>query len=182
MGRLGAAKQMSESWKDSLLRKFLHNKTKDGTRKVLAPKGAVEVNGEVFLPSGCEIGPCATDSPYEGWWNRSADPNMRRMDSGHALDVLREWLRLDDGLSAEKVSALQAAVEAIQNPLLAFIREEVPFRLKEVLWLPEEQITSDVIEECIDRLWNNTDVMFDYDGMDRFLEDTVSELTKEDGQ
>lgn len=60
--------------------------------------------------------------------------------------------------------------EALASPLLAFIKQEVPFRLNEVLNLPEDAvITDELIEECVDRLYKNNDIMFDYEAIDSFL-------------
>lgn len=60
--------------------------------------------------------------------------------------------------------------------LLEFIKEEVPFRLKEVLEFPEESITENIVQACIKVLDDDNSVMFDYDSIDRTLEDTCNEL------
>lgn len=65
--------------------------------------------------------------------------------------------------------ACRMGMEALKTPLLAFIKEEVPFRLKEVLGVPDEAQTLELVEEMVDRLWENNDVMFDYDALDDFL-------------
>lgn len=62
------------------------------------------------------------------------------------------------------------------DPLLDFIKAEVPFRLREVLEFPEEKITEDIEQACIKTLYDDSDVMFDYDAIDRTLEDTCNEL------
>lgn len=55
------------------------------------------------------------------------------------------------------------------EPLLDFIKNEVPFRLKEILGFPEEKITGELINSCVKELYDNSDVMFDYDAIDSLL-------------
>ena len=62
------------------------------------------------------------------------------------------------------------------DSLLEFIKDEVPFRLKEVLKFPEEKITENIVQACIKTLYDDSGVMFDYDAIDRTLEDTCNEL------
>lgn len=54
-------------------------------------------------------------------------------------------------------------------PLLDFIKQEVPFRLREIFHIPDGVIDQSVVESCILELYDNSDVMFDYDGLDDFL-------------
>lgn len=62
------------------------------------------------------------------------------------------------------------------DPLLDFIKNEVPFRLKEVLEFPEEKITKNIIQACVKTLYDDSGIMFDYDAIDRTLEDTCNEF------
>lgn len=62
------------------------------------------------------------------------------------------------------------------DSLLEFIKNEVPFRLKEILQFPEEKITDNIIQACIKTLDDDNGIMFDYDSIDRALEDTCNEL------
>lgn len=55
------------------------------------------------------------------------------------------------------------------NHLEEFIKEEVPFRLREILTIPEGPDFDDIAEDCICELINNTDIMFDYDAIDAVL-------------
>lgn len=71
--------------------------------------------------------------------------------------------------------ACRMGMEALKNPLLAFIKQEVPFRLEEVLEVPEGSRTFELIEECVDRLYESSDVMFDYDALDSFLTGILDE-------
>lgn len=71
--------------------------------------------------------------------------------------------------------ACRMGMEALKNPLLAFIKQEVPFRLEEVLEVPEGSRTFEIIEECVDCLYESSDVMFDYDALDSFLTGILDE-------
>lgn len=62
--------------------------------------------------------------------------------------------------------ACRMGMEALKNPLLAFIKQEVPFRLEEVFGIPADEQTPELIEEIVDRLYDTNDVIFDYDGLD----------------
>lgn len=66
--------------------------------------------------------------------------------------------------------------------LRAFIQEEVPYRLKE-LDLDGVEITDKLVAECVKKLHESSDVMFDYDKMDDFLLDIVDKYSgKGDGE
>lgn len=60
--------------------------------------------------------------------------------------------------------------EKKESALLAFIREEVGFRLVEILGVKEKDITPELIEELAHALDDNSDVMFNYDKLDGYLE------------
>lgn len=55
------------------------------------------------------------------------------------------------------------------SPLLDFIEQEVPFRLKEIFHIPDEALSQTAVNDCIFELYDNSDVMFDYDSLDDFL-------------
>lgn len=62
--------------------------------------------------------------------------------------------------------------EKIDNetyPLLDFIKQEVPLRLRNIFNIPDEKLGKSVIDSCIWSLYDNSDVMFDYDSMDEHL-------------
>lgn len=66
--------------------------------------------------------------------------------------------------------------EATKVPaLLAFIRQEVPFRLKNIFNIPEEKISPNIVDVCVWSLYDNSDVMFDYDSMDEHLREVLKE-------
>lgn len=54
-------------------------------------------------------------------------------------------------------------------PLLEFIKQEVPFRLKEIFCIPEDLLTPSVVDDIVWSLYDDSDVMFDYDSMDEFI-------------
>lgn len=54
-------------------------------------------------------------------------------------------------------------------PLLEFVKQEVPFRLKEIFNIPDDQLSPDIITDLIWSLYDHSDVMFDYDSMDEYL-------------
>lgn len=55
------------------------------------------------------------------------------------------------------------------HPLLGFIKQEVPFRLKEIFCIPEDLLTPSVVDDIVWSLYDDSDVMFDYDSMDEFI-------------
>ena len=65
--------------------------------------------------------------------------------------------------------------DAQEDGLISFLKQEVPYRLKEHIELPEELITPALVEACIEYLHNNSDLMFNYDDIDDALRSCVSE-------
>lgn len=55
------------------------------------------------------------------------------------------------------------------HPLLGFIKQEVSFRLKEIFCIPEDLLTPSVVDDIVWSLYDDSDVMFDYDSMDEFI-------------
>jgi len=55
------------------------------------------------------------------------------------------------------------------HPLSLFIQQEVPFRLKEILEIPPEQLSEELIHNCVEFLDNNTDILLNYDRIDEAL-------------
>lgn len=53
--------------------------------------------------------------------------------------------------------------------LFAFIQQEVPFRLKEIFCIPEDLLTPSVVDDIVWSMYDDSDVMFDYDSMDEFI-------------
>ena len=59
--------------------------------------------------------------------------------------------------------------------LFAFIQQEVPFRLENIFNIPSEKITPNIVDVCVWSLYDNSDVMFDYDSMDDHLREVLKE-------
>lgn len=55
------------------------------------------------------------------------------------------------------------------SPLLAFIKQEVPFRLREIFNIPACELPQHIVDSCIDDLYENNEVMFDYDSIDAHI-------------
>ena len=84
-----------------------------------------------------------------------------------------------DRFVAEQDEALTEALSALEHPLWCFIEEEVSFRLRDILDIPEEEITPEVEEACVEYLKNNSDVLFNYDAIDDALRTIVDEYGRE---
>ena len=55
------------------------------------------------------------------------------------------------------------------------IQQEVPFRLENIFNIPSEKITPNIVDVCVWSLYDNSDVMFDYDSMDNHLRELPKE-------
>ena len=60
-------------------------------------------------------------------------------------------------------------------PLKEFIKQEVPFRLSEIFHIPDSELAPHIIDACIEDLYDNSDVMFDYDSMDAHIRGTLAQ-------
>lgn len=105
------------------------------------------------------------------------------MTAERAIEILdpRHSERYD---SIETVNeACCMGMEALKNPLLAFIKQEVPFRLSQVLGIGANQQTPELVEEMVYGLWEDSSLMFDYDAIDSFLLGILQEhnIEAEDG-
>ncbi len=95
------------------------------------------------------------------------------MTAGKAVRLIRSYAMIVFG-NEELKKALLMGADALDDPLGAFIEEEVPFRLEEILELPEGRRTPEAVQACVDALNENIDVMFNYDELDEFLENTIA--------
>ena len=82
-----------------------------------------------------------------------------------------EWYNTQ---SQSETQTKKSEDEFAVNHLLAFIEEEVPFRMKEVL---DIETSPDILQVLIEELKDHNDVMFDYDALDGWLMDKYEELT-----
>lgn len=59
------------------------------------------------------------------------------------------------------------------DPLMDFIAQEIPWRLKEI---HDVELSKEKVEDLIDTVQNNTHVMFDYDQFDAYIHDEVNNI------
>lgn len=64
---------------------------------------------------------------------------------------------------------LSECYDAEERPLTLFLREEVPFRLQEILGLPDTLVTEELIQACVSELSENSELMFNQDKIDELL-------------
>ena len=123
------------------------------------------------------------DSELEKLWNQFGDipmnPDTERIEEpflGFPAGTDREdiWHWFDERHS-KGVSFLLYGVPFYEkeqedhSPLLDFIKQEVPFRLKEIFCIPDDLLTPSVVDDIVWSLYDDSDVMFDYDSMDEFI-------------
>lgn len=63
----------------------------------------------------------------------------------------------------------------MKDPLKALIKQEVPHRLMEVLEVDPERVTPELKKDIVNRLSENSDIMFDYDAIDNFIAGILKE-------
>lgn len=63
------------------------------------------------------------------------------------------------------------------SPLYDFIKQEVPFRLTEILGVDERTVTPELVKEIARDLYAESDVMFDYDRLDRWMAEKYDEYS-----
>lgn len=93
----------------------------------------------------------------------------------HTPEEVIEYLKGLQDIFGDQRSCLCLAIEALEKPLLAFIRQEVPFRLRTMMNLDEEQITPELVDEIVTRLYDKNDIMFDYEALDYFIQNILEE-------
>lgn len=64
-----------------------------------------------------------------------------------------------------------------EDILMKFIKSEVPFRMNEIYGI---SVDSDTMDSLINEVYNNSDVMFNYDKLDNFILSKYSELAKDE--
>ncbi len=90
-----------------------------------------------------------------------------------AIEMVEELLKAD--FLGEYQEAVEIILRAAENPLLAFVEKEVPFRLTEMFGDLNGEITDDICQDCTERLYEENDILFDYDRIDSFLLDVLAE-------
>ena len=61
------------------------------------------------------------------------------------------------------------------DSLKDFIKQEVPFRLSEIFHIPDTELAPHIIDACVDDLYYNSDVMFNYNSMDAHIRGTLAQ-------
>lgn len=88
------------------------------------------------------------------------------------LDRLAKEYKL---ASPELAAVLEMARDAMRYPLRAFIKDEVPFRLEEILGVSAEDETQELVDDLIEDLDSHSDIMFNYDAIDDRLREQLDE-------
>ena len=127
------------------------------------------------------------DSELEKLWNQFGDipmnPDTERIEEpflsfpvGTDREDIWHWF---DERHSKGVSFLLYGVPFYEkeqedhSPLLDFIKQEVPFRLKEIFGIPDEKITPNIVDACVDFLCEHSDVMFAYDSIDEHIREIL---------
>ena len=79
-----------------------------------------------------------------------------------------------DETSWNRQEALLTAAGLMENTLMAFLRDEVPFRLTEILGV-EYPLEPEIETACRNILFNESDQIFNYDKMDELLGEVLDE-------
>lgn len=88
-----------------------------------------------------------------------------------AIETLEQLVKTS--ASEDRTKALELALDALKYPLLAFVKEEVPFRLAEIHGIADAD--PELVDELIADLYDHSDVMFDYDAVDDYLREKLDE-------
>ena len=70
----------------------------------------------------------------------------------------------------EYAAACKMARDALNYPLKAFTQKEAEFRLKNIFHVSESDITSELINDVASWLYDDSNIMFDYDAIDNLIE------------
>lgn len=101
--------------------------------------------------------------------------NVGSSKNAKAVPIIDRMIECGDSFTEEELDALKLARSALDQPLLAFIKNEVDYRMTNVLWddvtekYGKHAITLDLISYLVEQLDENSGVMFDFDAIDEFL-------------
>lgn len=84
------------------------------------------------------------------------------------------WSLDEPFYSKKEVADLFSSYVDSTDPLMAFIEQEIPFRMQSILGV--DTLSPEIISQLIDSVKENTHIMFDYDGFDSFLEHEYEKL------
>lgn len=91
------------------------------------------------------------------------------------MDMLNARFPLLDDRQKEAVTIVR---ETMAAPLLGFLREEVPFRLREIFGIHGEDQDLDLVSSILAHLYENSDILFDYDREDTVIGQLLKELDR----
>lgn len=94
-------------------------------------------------------------------------------------EVAALWSKDEPFCSQDEVSELFSDYVEQTDPLMSFIEQEVPYRLNNYLG---HDAPKDVVAALMSEVQENTDVMFDYDRFDSFLEEQYEKIMELDSQ
>lgn len=101
----------------------------------------------------------------------------REMSNLRAMEVLTEMLSSRfHTMTNEQKEAVLIMQETLASPLLGFLRNEVPFRLREIFGIHTEDQNLELVSAIIAALYDDSDIIFDYDKEDEAIEDVLTEI------
>ena len=96
------------------------------------------------------------------------------MDFAEAALQLREASKDANG---EVKRAYDTAISCLEDPLLAFLSEFVPFRLDKIFGVPKEEIRNDAaVAACVNRLYENANILFNFEKVDELLREALRQV------
>lgn len=75
----------------------------------------------------------------------------------------------------EYAEACRLAADALRYPLQAFAYREAEFRLKNIFNVSDADITPELINDVASSLYDDSDIMFDYESIDNLIEGVLDE-------
>ncbi len=124
------------------------------------------------------------DSRLEEWWHDFSDvpmnPETKQMEveflhfpAGTDREEIWKWF---DERHSKGIYYLLYGEQNTDSPLLSFIKQEVDYRLKDIIRVDAENITEELKNACVRKLYDDSDLMFDYDSIDNALEEICGEF------
>ena len=93
------------------------------------------------------------------------------MDFAEAALQLR---KASKGAKGKTKRAYDTAVSCLEDPLIAFLSEFVPFRLDKVFGVPKDEIRNDAaVAVCVNRLYENANILFNFEKVDELLREAL---------
>lgn len=104
----------------------------------------------------------------------------REMSNVRAMEILTDMIDSRFHLlTDEQKEAVTIMRETMFSPLLGFLREEVPFRLREIFGVHTEDQSLELVSAIVAALYDDSDVIFDYDKEDETIGAVLDEYLPE---